>query len=169
MPAAFYKDGCLEFGAIAETAGNQYHVIIAFYRGTAQMSPVACLLVLIGGFVGGIARLYLSTLVGRRFDEYFPWGTFVVNVSGALIIGIVAGLGRNSSGFFAAPLFRDFVVVGLLGGYTTVSSFCLQSLYLAFSGEMRRAAFNVVGSSLLCLFAVALGFRLVEWSGSLLG
>ncbi len=133
------------------------------------MSPVACLLVLIGGFVGGIARLYLSTLVGRRFDEYFPWGTFVVNVSGALIIGIVAGLGRNSSGFFAAPLFRDFVVVGLLGGYTTVSSFCLQSLYLAFSGEMRRAAFNVVGSSLLCLFAVALGFRLVKWSGSLLG
>jgi len=92
------------------------------------MSLEACVLVLFGGLFGGVSRFFLSGFVGRRFGETFPWGTFVVNVTGAFVIGLVAGLARFLGGVFAGEMFRDFVVVGLLGGYTTVSSFCLQSL-----------------------------------------
>lgn len=132
------------------------------------MSLEACMLVLIGGFFGGIARFFVSGLAGRGFGETFPWGTFVVNVSGAFLIGLVAGLGRASGGIFAGAMFRDFVVVGVLGGYTTVSSFSLQSLNLALGGESRQAVFNIIGSSLLCLVAVGVGFWIVEWLTGLL-
>ncbi len=108
-------------------------------------------------------RFFLSGFVGRRIGETFPWGTFVVNVSGALAIGAVAGLGATLDGFFASDGFRDFVVVGVLGGYTTVSSFCLQSLNLMLDGERRHALFNVVGSALLCVLAVAAGYGGVFW------
>jgi CrcB protein len=70
-------------------------------------------------------------------------------------------LARFSGGLFAGEMFRDFVVVGLLAGYTTVSSFCLQSLNLALGGEHRQALFNVVASSVLCVVAVGMGF----WTG----
>ena len=122
------------------------------------MSIEACVLVLTGGFLGGVARFWLSGFVGRRIGETFPWGTFVVNVSGAFLIGICAGLGRYAGGFLTGAMFRDFVVVGILGGYTTVSSFALQSLNLALAGEHGHAAFNVVASSFLCLAAVGAGF-----------
>jgi CrcB protein len=127
------------------------------------MSLEACVLVLFGGFVGGVARFFLSGVIGRRFGETFPWGTFIVNVTGAFAIGLVAGLARSSGGLFAGEMFRDFVVVGLLGGYTTVSSFCLQSLNLALGGEHRQALFNVVASSVLCMVAVGMGFWTVQW------
>jgi CrcB protein len=127
------------------------------------MSLEACVLVLFGGFFGGVARFFLSGFVGRRFGETFPWGTFVVNVTGAFVIGLVAGLARFLGGVFAGEMFRDFVVVGLLGGYTTVSSFCLQSLNLALDGEHRQALFNVVASSVLCVVAVGMGFWMIQW------
>jgi CrcB protein len=127
------------------------------------MSLEACVLVLSGGFIGGVARFFLSGFVGRRFGETFPWGTFIVNVTGAFVIGLVAGLARFLGGVFAGEMFRDFVVVGLLGGYTTVSSFCLQSLNLALDGEHRQALFNVVASSVLCVIAVGLGFWMIQW------
>ena len=73
------------------------------------MTLAACLLVLVGGFFGGIARYFVSGFVGRRVGETFPWGTLVVNVSGALAIGALAGLARVSGGVFASELFRDFV------------------------------------------------------------
>ena len=128
------------------------------------MSLEACALVLIGGFLGGIARFLLSGFVGRRVGETFPWGTFAVNLSGAFLIGLAAGLGRYADGFFAEAMFRDFVIVGVLGGYTTVSSFSLQSLNLALGGEHGRAAFNVVASSVLCVAGVAAGFLMVQWT-----
>jgi fluoride exporter len=122
------------------------------------MDLEACALVLLGGFVGGISRFFISGVVGRRVGETFPWGTLVVNITGAFIIGAVAGAGRASGGIFAGEPFRDFVIVGLLGGYTTVSSFSLQTLNLAFDGEQRQAAFNVLASAGLCLMAVGAGF-----------
>lgn len=127
------------------------------------MSLEACVLVLVGGFFGGVGRFFLSGFVGRRFGETFPWGTFVVNVSGAFVIGLVAGLARFLGGVFAGEMFRDFVVVGLLGGYTTVSSFCLQSLNMALDGEHRQALFNIVASSVLCVIAVGFGFWMIQW------
>jgi CrcB protein len=126
------------------------------------MSLGGCLLVLLGGFFGGIARFYVSGTVGRRIGETFPWGTLVVNVSGALTIGALAGLARAVGGIFAADLFRDFVLVGLCGGYTTVSSFSLQTLSLGLGGERRAAMLNIILSTSLCVAAVAVGFWSIE-------
>ena len=134
------------------------------------MTLAACALVLIGGFLGGVSRFFLSGVVGRGVGETFPWGTLAVNVSGALAIGAFAGAARSVGGVFASDLVRDLIVVGLFGGYTTVSSFCLQTLNLALDGEGRLAAFNVVASSLLCVLSVALGFWVIVWiSGSTTG
>ncbi|TPO13656.1 fluoride efflux transporter CrcB [Mesorhizobium sp. B1-1-5] len=127
------------------------------------MTLAACALVLIGGFFGGISRFFLSGVVGRSIGETFPWGTLLVNVSGALAIGAFAGAARSVGGVFASDLVRDLIVVGLFGGYTTVSSFCLQTVNLAVDGEGRLAAFNVVASSVLCVLFVALGFWAVVW------
>ena len=60
------------------------------------MSLQACVLVLLGGFLGGLARFFVSGVVGRRFGETFPWGTLVVNVTGDLAIGALAGLARSA-------------------------------------------------------------------------
>lgn len=127
-------------------------------KGNEAMTLAACALVLIGGFFGGICRFFLSGLVGRSVGETFPWGTLAVNVSGALAIGAFAGAAWSVGGIFSAELVRDLIVVGLFGGYTTVSSFCLQTLNLALDGEQRLAAFNAVASAALCVLAVALGF-----------
>lgn len=109
--------------------------------------------VAVGGALGGMARFWVSGLVGQRLGEAFPWGTLVVNASGALAIGIAAGLltdGATSAAWHVAA-------VGFLGSYTTVSSFSLQTLALAREGRIGRAAWNVAGSLGLCLAAAALG------------
>lgn len=113
----------------------------------------AVLAVLLGGFLGGLARSGLSGLVAARAGGRFPWGTLAVNVSGCGLIGVLAGLGAT-----LGPLARDFLVVGFCGGYTTVSSFALQTLVLGRDGEGRAALVNVAASTGLCLAAVALGF-----------
>ena len=122
------------------------------------MSPEAYVVVLIGGFFGGICRFFVSVVVAQRVGLTFPWGTLVVNVSGALAIGAFAGAARSSGGILASDLLHDFVAVGLCGGYTTVSSFSLHTLNLALDSEPWRAAFNVVASAFLCFAAVAAGF-----------
>jgi CrcB protein len=122
------------------------------------MNLEACALVLLGGFFGGISRFFVSGFVGRRIGETFPWGTLIVNVSGAFVIGILAGLARSRGGIFSGEMFRDLVFVGLLGGYTTVSSFCLQTLNLALDGQGVQAALNTVLSAGLCIAAVSAGF-----------
>lgn len=122
------------------------------------MTLESCVLVLLGGFFGGISRFFVSGFVGRRIGETFPWGTLVVNVSGALVIGALAGLARSRGGIFSGEIFRDLAFVGFLGGYTTVSSFCLQTLNLALDGEGLQAALNAVFSAALCVAAVGAGF-----------
>lgn len=122
------------------------------------MSVGAVLLVFLGGFVGGCARYFLSGLVGRRIGETFPWGTMVVNITGAFLIGALAALlTRDASG---GGLWRDFAVVGVLGGYTTVSSFSLQTVTLAVDGEYGRALFNAVASGSICVLAVGAAYAL---------
>jgi fluoride exporter len=122
------------------------------------MTFQSCALVLLGGFFGGILRFFVSGFVGRRVGETFPWGTLVVNVSGALVIGALAGLARAQGGVFAGEMFRDLAFVGFLGGYTTVSSFCLQTLNLANDGQGLPAAMNGILSTGLCIAAVGAGF-----------
>lgn len=118
------------------------------------------LLVGLGGACGACARFWLSGVVARRFGETFPWGTLVVNVSGAFAIGLLAARFMSTEGI-AAP-WRDawlLLVTGTLGSYTTVSSFSLQTLALARAGEGARAAMNVLASLCFCLAAAFAGHQ----------
>ncbi len=125
------------------------------------MNAEAYLLVGIGGAIGGGSRFIVSDAVGRRWGTAFPWGTLVVNVTGALLIGVVAGLARVSFGTFGGKLTQDLIVTGLLGGYTTVSSFSMQTINLVLARRQWWAWLNVVGSTVLCLIAVAIGYLAV--------
>jgi fluoride exporter len=118
--------------------------------------------VTLGSVLGVVARYFVSGFVARRFGETFPYGTLLINVSGALVIGILGGLALDSSSLFAEPDAWLFAVTGFLGAYTTVSSFSLQTLSLARDGEGRRAMLYVALSVCLSLAAAALGFALVD-------
>jgi fluoride exporter len=120
------------------------------------------LLVALGGGIGGIGRFWVSGRVARRYGDTFPWGTLVVNVSGAACIGVLAGLllARDTHVMGQVPLWAG-LISGMLGSYTTVSSFSLQTLALVRSGEFLRAALNVVGSLVLCLSAATAGYAAV--------
>jgi CrcB protein len=117
------------------------------------------LLVALGATLGTPARFFISGLVARRFGETIPWGTLVVNVTGCLIMGLVAAvaLARGLSGGSA---FWLIVATGFLGSYTTASSFALQTRMLLRDGEGRLALAYVGLSLALGLAAVASGFEL---------
>jgi CrcB protein len=114
----------------------------------------------LGSALGGVLRYWCSGLVARAFGETFPWGTIVVNVVGSLLIGLFAILSGPDGRLFVGTMARQFVMLGLLGGFTTFSSFSLQTLSLAQNGEWVQAATNIVGSVLLCLMGVWLGHAL---------
>jgi fluoride exporter len=118
--------------------------------------------VALGSALGGTARYFLSGLIARRVGETFPWGTLLVNISGALLIGIFGALARNNASLVASSNPWLFAVTGFLGCYTTVSSFSLQTLSLARDGEGSSALGYVVMSVALSLGAVAAGFTLVN-------
>jgi len=117
----------------------------------------ALISVVLGSALGGIARYFLSGAIARRVGETFPWGTLIVNVVGSFIIGFFATLTGPDGRIFAGTTARQFVMVGLCGGYTTFSSFSLQTLNLVNDGEWLQVAFNIGGSVVLCLLAVWLG------------
>src|SRR5262245_65055646 len=98
----------------------------------------ALLWVAFGSVLGGSGRYFLSGVIGRRWGESFPWGTFTVNVTGCFAIGVLAAMAGNSTSL-TAPAWWPFAVTGFLGTYTTVSSFSLQTLMLARDGERGRA------------------------------
>jgi fluoride exporter len=118
--------------------------------------------VALGSALGGTARYFLSGLIARRVGETFPWGTLLVNISGALLIGIFGALARNNASLVGSSNPWLFAVTGFLGCYTTVSSFSLQTLSLARDGEGSRALSYVVISVALSLGAVAAGFALIN-------
>lgn len=113
--------------------------------------------VAIGGALGSVARFWMSGAVAQRFGESFPFGTLTVNIVGSLIIGFFAALTDPEGRFLVHPTFRQFVMLGICGGFTTFSSFSLQTLNLARDGEWLGAGANAVGSLVTCLFAVWLG------------
>jgi CrcB protein len=111
----------------------------------------------IGSALGGIARYWCSGFVAARFGETFPWGTIIVNITGSFVIGFFATLTGPDGRLLVPSTTRQFVMVGLCGGYTTFSSFSLQTLTLAQDGQWLEAGGNIVLSVVLCLFAVWLG------------
>jgi len=120
----------------------------------ALILPVA-----LGGAIGGVLRYHVAGVVASRLGDRFPWGTLVVNVSGAALIGALAGLIPVRPGIEgAASALWLVLAVGVLGSYTTVSSFSLQTLALLRAGDPGRAFANVIGSLALCLAAAMLGY-----------
>jgi CrcB protein len=111
----------------------------------------------LGGALGTAARFWCSGIVARAFGETFPWGTLIINVLGSFVIGFFATITGPDGRIFAGATTRQFVMVGICGGYTTFSSFSLQTLNLMQDGEWLSAASNIVGSVALCLLAVWLG------------
>ncbi|MSU33996.1 MAG: fluoride efflux transporter CrcB [Pedosphaera sp.] len=118
--------------------------------------------IFLGGGLGTIARFAGCGVVARLFGETFPWGTLLVNVSGSFIIGFFAALTETQDRGLIGSSARQFVMIGLCGGYTTFSSFSLQTLSLARNGEWFKAGANAVLSFGLCMIAVWLGHLLAS-------
>jgi CrcB protein len=122
-----------------------------------------------GSGLGGLARFALSGLMVSRFGETFPWGTLVVNVTGSFVIGFFATLTYPAGRFAIGSTSRQFVMAGLLGGFTTYSAFSLQTVALAREGEWLRAGANAGGTFVLCFVAVWLGHLCAAWLHALKG
>lgn len=117
--------------------------------------------VALGGALGSVARFAIATVLAERLAHPFPWLTLLVNATGSLAIGLLASLGAHGVRMLDTADARAFLMVGILGGYTTFSSFSLQTLELARAGAWVAAGGYVALSLLLCLGGV--------WAGYLLG
>jgi CrcB protein len=116
-------------------------------------------LVAVGGAIGSVARFWMAGAVARLTGPAFPWGTILINILGSCLIGWLAGItvyGRMQN----TDSLRAFTMAGICGGFTTFSSFSLQTLELLREGQPLAAAANAIGSVLLCLAATAMGFWL---------
>jgi CrcB protein len=114
----------------------------------------------IGSALGGIARYWCSGIAARLLGESFPWGTLLINVAGSFVIGFFSTLTGSDGRIFVGSIARQFVMIGICGGFTTFSSFSLQSLNLFNDGEWFRAGGYVGGSVVLCLIGVWAGHSL---------
>ena len=114
------------------------------------------LLIALGGAIGSTARYLASTFVnGLAQTSVFPWGTFTVNASGSFIIGLLLAIGEAY--FISSPL-RFFLFIGVLGGYTTFSSFSVETMNLFRSGETGMALGYLLLSNLTCVTLSFAGF-----------
>jgi len=112
-----------------------------------------------GSALGGMARYWLVLATFPLFGPVFPWATVLINILGSFVIGLFGAL--TMEGRWAVPAeIRAFVMVGLCGGFTTFSSFSLQTLELMQKGRVELALANIGLSVLLCLGSVALGYWL---------
>jgi len=111
----------------------------------------------LGSALGGALRYSWYGIMARLFGETFPWGTLAVNIAGCTFIGFFASFTGPDGRVLVSPTVRQFVMPGLCGGFTTFSTFSLETLNLARDGEWGKAAANVLASVLLCLAGVWLG------------
>ncbi len=114
----------------------------------------------IGSALGGLARFWVAEGFASWLGTDFPWGTIFANISGCFVIGFFATLTGPGGRVLTSPITRQFVMIGLCGGYTTFSSFGLQTLNMAQEGRWNRASLNAAGSVVICLLAV--------WSGAIM-
>jgi CrcB protein len=122
------------------------------------ISPL--LWVALGGALGASARYLVNLLALRTLSPAFPWGTFLVNVSGCFLFGVIAGLALSRG--LIGPTLRIFLLVGVLGGFTTYSSFAFESLELVRSGQVTAAVANTFGQLILGTGAVWAGLLLTR-------
>jgi len=115
------------------------------------------ILVMAGGALGTGARFWLSGFVAERGGEFFPLGTLVVNITGSFAVGFFAAFTDPEGMFLVSPQLRQFFMIGVCGGYTTFTSFSLQTLDLVLDGDWFKASLNTLLSFVCCLIAVWLG------------
>ena len=118
-------------------------------------------LIALGSALGGVARNGLTGWLAQRAGDVFPWGTLAVNVLGSLVVGALAAFGDSPRWGLSVEA-RQFLMIGLLGGFTTFSAFSLQTLRLLQEGDWVRAWGNALLSVGLGLAAAAAGYRLVR-------
>jgi len=122
---------------------------------------VAVLLVAIGGGIGSVTRYLVGGWFASRFGPAFPYGTFVINVTGSFIIGLFLAFAQERVSL--SPYWRLFFAVGFLGGYTTFSSFEYESIRLLQDGEMLLGAVYMIGSVAAGGIAAIGGITLGSW------
>ena len=128
--------------------------------GARESFYVNLLLIAIGGALGSVARYLLSTLVLRMSGSLFPLGTFVVNLAGCVVFGAIAGAAQHR--FALTPDARAFLLVGVLGGFTTFSSYASESVALLRDGRFAAAALNVAGQVFAGLAGLWSAYRLMR-------
>jgi CrcB protein len=117
------------------------------------------ILIALAGLAGTLLRYWVAGHVARQYEETFPWGTMAVNLIGCLLTGAVFYVTEER--FLINPTVRTVVLIGLLGGFTTFSSYGLQTFVLLRDGEYGLATLNIITSNVLGLFMV--------WAGYVLG
>lgn len=127
------------------------------------MNWIFILAVALGGAVGSVARYLVGIGAGRLFGTDFPWGTLIINITGSFVIGLFAGLFATRWNLPQAA--RIFLIVGFCGGYTTFSTFSLDSFYLIERGEFAATAAYMVASALLSVGALIGAMHLVRTMG----
>ena len=117
------------------------------------------LMVGLGGFLGSVLRFWLGSFIGGRLGARFPYGTFVINVTGSFLIGMIVTVLAAKAHW--SPNWRYLILIGFIGGYTTFSTFEFETLRLAQDGQMLMAILNVT-------LSVVVGFVGV-WAGAIAG
>lgn len=113
--------------------------------------------VMVGGAIGSALRYAMSAWISEAAHSTFPWGTLVVNVIGSFVIGLFTGLTGPDGPLLVSPVARAFVTIGILGGFTTFSSFSLQTMLLVQDGQWFSAVGNILSSVVFCLVAAGAG------------
>ncbi|WP_225707245.1 fluoride efflux transporter CrcB [Bradyrhizobium cenepequi] len=117
-------------------------------------------LVFFGGGLGAMLRHFVNLACARGFGTAFPYGTFIINITGSTVMGLIAGYLAFKGE--ASQLWRLFLMTGVLGGYTTFSAFSLDTALLYERGELALAAFYVLGSVALSIAGLFAGLALVR-------
>jgi CrcB protein len=125
---------------------------------SSAFALAATLWIAVGGALGSVARYWMAVGVARLAGETFPWGTLLINIIGSFVISYFGTMTLPDGAQPASIQIRLFVMVGICGGFTTFSSFSMQSVELLRGGEPARAAAYIIGSVVLCLAGTTLGF-----------
>ncbi|MCI0706907.1 MAG: fluoride efflux transporter CrcB [Ignavibacteriae bacterium] len=115
------------------------------------------LFIFIGGGLGALARYWLGGFAHERFGTSFPFGTLIVNALGCLFIGLL--MSSLEERFLASPLLRVFLTIGLLGGFTTFSTFSYETIAMLREGQVLYASVNIIASLAACLLGTWFGMN----------